>query len=204
MYEFVSKKIKTWLNKECLDIIHEIQDLLRNKITFDIKLVGSGSTNLVTINGNKFDLDYNLIIKHDYDNLINNNPEYLRNLFVEALNKVRDEFNIRSIRNSTSVITCLFDIDGMQISFDLAIVCEDDDRNLYKLVFDKKSNNFIWNKIANIEDMNGTLRDIKNNGDINEFRERYLQLKNIHLKRMEERDSFSVFLETINEFKNRY
>lgn len=202
MYTFVSKKNKKLMNKKCLDIIHVIQDLLRDEnLTFDIRLVGSGVTNLVTKNENKFDLDYNLIIKRDDNNLIDN-PEFLRNLFVNTLNEVKVDFNIKTIHNSTSVITCLFSNDNMDISFDIAIVFEDENEKFYKLVLDKDTNNYIWNETMSMDEINSYLIWIKDNEYINEFRERYLELKNMHLTRHERINSSSVFMETLNEFIN--
>lgn len=70
-YIFPPQKETTELNKWCLSIIHNVQRLLKDYFTFDIRLIGSGEKRLVTQNENEcFDLDYNLIIQRDKQDLI--------------------------------------------------------------------------------------------------------------------------------------
>ena len=71
MYEFVSKKEVSFARDEIEQVIHNVQDYLRENsiLTFQYNLVGSASNHrhLVTriINGNQgFDMDYNIIIQH--------------------------------------------------------------------------------------------------------------------------------------------
>lgn len=51
------------------EIIHDLQDELRPEgVTFQYKIIGSGSKNLVTrvVNGNSgFDFDYNFVVQKD-------------------------------------------------------------------------------------------------------------------------------------------
>lgn len=67
-YEYVCEKEWKPVKKEILEILHELQDEVRNKTTFDISFVGSVKYNLITreVNGNKgFDLDVQCLINND-------------------------------------------------------------------------------------------------------------------------------------------
>lgn len=205
MYRFVLLKHKKEINKNCLDFIHVIQKKLKDYFTFDIQLVGSGLTNLVTENGGEFDLDYNLIIKKVKENSIGSDPRKIREKLINEIDKAQKIYDfISTKKNSKSVIKCVLEIERWRISFDLAILIEWKD-NLYKLIFDKKQDKYIWNELPNLnkERLSSLFSKIKENNLINEFRERYLELKNKYLSNGEDRRSFSVFQEVINEFKNK-
>ena len=73
-YEYVSKKIAKPYREEFLDIIHEIQDLLRDRFTFKYKFVGSSSRNMITCDftTNKgFDFDVNLCVNDERKSTVN-------------------------------------------------------------------------------------------------------------------------------------
>ena len=44
------------------------------------------------------------------------------------------------------------------------------------------------------------IQAIKENGEWDNFKDRYLELKNMHLRRGDGVKSFSIFLEALNEF----
>ena len=54
------KELESW----CMDILHAVQEEVRDYFTFDIRLIGSGDKRLVTQNSDEsFDLDYNIILQ---------------------------------------------------------------------------------------------------------------------------------------------
>lgn len=68
MYKYVSKKEIIDIREYCEEIIKKIQkSQLKDFFTFSFYLIGSGKTNLITINGDNdtYDLDYNLILQKD-------------------------------------------------------------------------------------------------------------------------------------------
>ena len=104
-YSYVKQQIVTDQHNWCMKILNEVQDLLREYFTFDIRLIGSGDKRLVTQNGDEpFDLDYNLFIKRDKQDLIDD-PKKIKQLFRNAFKKVLTE-NLKPynhVEDSTSV-----------------------------------------------------------------------------------------------------
>ena len=206
-YKFAIQKEVTFLNQWCLDILHEVQEDIKDYFTFDIRLIGSGDKRLVTQNSDQsFDLDYNLILQKDKKDLINN-PQRIKDIFIKSFKyvlKQRDK-NYSHVCYSTSVITAKIIINKkMVFSFDVAIIVEGDDGYFYRLTNDKNSNHYIWNRVPSSKDYFEKFQWIKKQGYWKIFKDRYLELKNMHLKRGEDIKSFSIFLETLNEFVNNY
>lgn len=85
-------------------------------------------------------------------------------------------------------------------TFDVAVLVEDNSGCYHKLVFDRQSGRYFWNQIKGSIDFANKFKEIKDAGIWPNFKDRYLQLKNLYLQRGEEISSFSVFLETLNEF----
>ena len=203
-YKYALQKDVTELNKWCLDIIHNVQRYLKEYFTFDIRLVGSGEKRLVTIDSNGlFDLDYNLIIQRDKQDLIND-PKAIKNLFIQAfkleLNKAVKGFNY--VCDSKSVVKNEIVYDNrLQFKFDVAIMVKADNDSYYKLVNDKRSGNYIWNQIKDSKNYVERFLAIKHAGLFEQFKDRYLELKNIHSRRGDDVQSFSIFLETLNDFE---
>ena len=62
-FEYVSKKQAAPVKKELIEIIHAVQDTLRDEFTFRYDFVGSASRNMITqdVNSNiGFDFDINI------------------------------------------------------------------------------------------------------------------------------------------------
>lgn len=203
MYKFANKLEVKKLTKWCEDILHLVQNEVRDYFTFDIRLIGSGDKKLVTQNGDEaFDLDYNIILQRDKKNLLNN-PRQIKDIFISRFNKILQPeiSDYEYASDSTSVITLKLVQNGdLQFSFDVAILVENNDGVFYRLTNDKKSGRCIWNEVAHSRDYLEKFQQIKAQGDWEDFKERYLELKNYHLLKGDKRKSFSVFLETLNEF----
>ena len=203
MYHFANQNQVKDLNQWCLDILHEMQDEVQEYFTFDIRLIGSGDKRLVTQNSEEsFDLDYNIILQRDKKGLLDN-PKQIKDLFVSKFNKVLKE-NIDGYFHacdSTSVVTVkIIRNNTINFSFDVAIIVEGDDGYFYRLTNDKISNRYIWNRVKNSNNYFERFQRVKQCGKWMQFKKRYLELKNMHLSRQDEVKSFSVFLETLNEF----
>ncbi|MBU1094223.1 MAG: hypothetical protein KKH01_07155 [Firmicutes bacterium] len=202
MYKYVSKEERDSLAKACEDIILNVQKSVKEYFTFEYRLIGSGEKRLITRNGESgpFDLDFNFILKKDKKEL-SSFPEKIKNIFINAFNEVNPEFNFKFASNSTSVIASKLVLNGEQkFSFDVAIMIEGNNGNLYKLIFDKTSGRYLWNEVRKTKNYGVKFKRIKEEGYWEDFKERYLHNKNLHLTRNEETPSFSVFLETLNEY----
>ena len=203
MYKFANTKEVKLLTKWCEEILHAVQNDVREYFTFDIRLIGSGDKKLVTQNEDEsFDLDYNLIVQRDKKNLLNN-PKQIKDIFVSRFNKVLQPeiSDFKYASDSTSVITLKLVQNGeLHFSFDVAILVENNDGIFYRLTNDKKSGKYIWNEVPKSKDYLEKFQQIKEQGNWEDFKKRYLKLKNYHLQRQDKVKSFSVFLETLNEF----
>lgn len=88
----------------------------------------------------------------------------------------------------------------LEFSFDVAIMQENENGYLEKIIFDKKYNRYIWNQVKDSKDLNDKVLLVKQRLGWNAVRERYLKLKNDSLSNNDETKSFSIFIQVINEF----
>lgn len=202
-YRFANQSEVKELEAWCMEILHAVQDEVREYFTFDIRLIGSGDKRLVTQNGDEcFDLDYNIIMQKDKKGLLDN-PQQIKDIFVKRFKAVLEE-NVSGynyVSDSTSVITAkLIRNDKIEFSFDVAIIVEGDDGYFYRLTHDKRTNRYIWNQVANSKNYFAKFKAIKENGYWMEFKQRYLKNKDRHLSNQDGVKTFSIFLETLNEF----
>ena len=203
MYQYVTnKQYRNQLRETCESIIKNVQkSFLRNYFTFQFKLIGSGETKLITQNGEngEFDLDYNLILQKDKQDLISN-PKRIKDLFIQAFNDANKGLGFKPANNSTSVITSKLVLNNkLHFSFDVAIICEGNNGNFYKLIYDKNTGRYLWNELKSSRNYEEKISILKQEHIWTQVKELYLNKKNMYLRRNEERNSFSIFLETINE-----
>lgn len=145
-------------------------------------------------------MDYNFILKKDKQEL-SSYPEKIKNILINAFNEVNPELSFKYASNSTSVITSKLVLGGkLEFSFDVAIMIEGNNGNLYKLIYEKTSGRYLWNEVRKTKNYSAKFKRIKDEGYWEDFKVRYLHNKNLHLTRNEEIPSFSVFLETLNEY----
>lgn len=203
MYKYVSKKEIRDIREYCEEIIKKIQkSQLKDFFTFSFYLIGSGKTNLITINGDNdtYDLDYNLILQKDKADLFSK-PQKIKELFSKEFDKERNNFNIKKIENSSSVITLKFK--DKKANVDIAILRKNNNGNYSKIIYDKNNNRYIWNEIKCSKNYQDNINLIKQQMCWNEVRDRYLFKKNSYLKQSKNISSFSILLETINEVMQR-
>lgn len=199
MYKYVSKKEIRYIREYCEEIIKKIQkSKLKDFLTFSFYLIGSGKTNLITINGDNgtYDLDYNLILQKDKADLFSK-PQKIKELFSKEFDKERNNFNIKKIENSSSVITLKFK--DKKANVDIAILRKNNNGNYSKIIYDKNKNRYIWNEIKCSKNYQDNINSIKQKMCWNEVRDRYLFKKNSYLRQNKNISSFSILLETINE-----
>ena len=203
MYKYVSKKEIRDIREYCEEIIKKIQkSQLKDFLTFSFYLIGSSKTNLITINGDNgtYDLDYNLILQKDKADLFSK-PQKIKELFSKEFDKERNNFNIKKIENSSSVITLKFK--DKKANVDIAILRKNNNGNYSKIIYDKNKNRYIWNEIKCSKNYQDNINLIKQQMCWNEVRDRYLFKKNSYLRQNKNISSFSILLETINEVMQR-
>ncbi len=208
MYYYIEdKEVRTELRIACEEIILNVQkSFLRDYFTFEFKLIGSGETRLITQNGDtgEFDLDYNFILQKDKRGLISK-PQRIKELFIQAFNEVNPKLGFKPANNSKSVITSrLVRNNRLYFSFDVAILCEGNNGNYFKIIYDKQSGIYLWNEVKSSRGYQEKMAVLKQKGKWLEIKEVYLKKKNMYLRNHDERSSFSILLETLNELCDRY
>ena len=203
MYQFVTDKEELReLKNACETIIKNVQkSWLKEYFTFQFVLIGSGSKNLITKNGEngEYDLDYNFILQKDKQGLANN-PKKIKELFIQAFNEANPGLGFKPAENSTSVITSkLVYEQRLYFSFDVAILCEGNNGNYLKIRRNKQNNQYYWNEEKHSRNYQSKIKAIKDAGKWNQLRDRYLELKKMYLSRQEDIASFSVLIQAINE-----
>ena len=203
MYQFVTDKSQLQeLRKACETIIKNVQkSWLKDYFTFQFVLIGSGSNNLITQNGEsgEYDLDYNFILQKDKKGLANN-PKKIKELFIQAFNEANPGLGFEPAENSTSVITSKLVFEHrLYFSFDVAILCEGNNGNYLKIRRNKQNNQYYWNEEKKSCNYQAKIKAIKDAGEWKQLRDKYLQLKNMYLSRQEDIASFSVLIQAINE-----
>lgn len=199
MFEYIQdKSLRTELREIAEEIILDVQKEVKEFFTFSFKLIGSGESKLMMINGNDntIDLDYNLVIQRDKKNMISN-PRKIKLIFMDAFRKVSNQLRLN---DKTNVIKCKYGtIGNYYFSVDIAILIECNDGYQYKLINDKNTNNYIWNKVPYSKDFEEKYAIVKKEGGFEEVKRRYKEKKNKSLKKKDEKHSFSLLAEAVNE-----
>lgn len=187
----------------CSDMMNQLkQHLLNEGWDADFDLIGSGAKGLVTrIDGQGFDLDYNLVINDpcdDFDGLKFKN-QVMQFLNEIKSNKFHDSF--KNCEDSKSVITSKFVVEGeLKFHFDVAILAKNKNADFCKLIHDKGKGSYSWEQIPDSRVVYAKFDTLKRDGHFQDIRDTYLVKKNMYLTRNDsEHPSFVVFVETVNE-----
>ena len=211
-FEYVSKnsKIVKSAYRNLIEIIKLAQDELRNEFTFQYRIVGSYSRNMMTYDpkSNKgFDFDVNI-----YPNIEKNrfSAKAIKTKLIKAINKHAKDFGYSHAEDSTRVITIkVKDTENSKIkhSVDFAIVNDYTDDEGYDhqkyIRFNKKSNQYEWQEQdGGFYEIDDKIEWIKDEDLWNELREIYLFRKNNNNDK--NKHSRSLFAEAVNNICNEY
>lgn len=210
MYDYVSKKEYKSCSKNLWPLIRKVQMKLKSKMTINPLLIGSTKYRLVTRNSenNPFDFDFNFVVRcHDKSE----DPKDIRESIFNSLQEIlkNDKYFEMPLNGSKTIKIQHKRGDKIYFQIEIAICIEKGTTTqVVKLM--KKENPklgespylYTWNKEDEIATkLKRDFTIIRKNGKWLEFKKRYLELKNMHLKMGEKRKSISVYMETINEFK---
>lgn len=183
-------------------MLHKMQaDLRRSKVTMDIRLVGSGKYNCVTMDSNQsWDLDYDLII-HKVPNELAKSFGKLKDKIRLSLDGAKNSGNYFNGykasygKNSTVPITYLLTKGRQCISFDVAIIINDGSSS--RLVNDKPKGQYICNQPRTSSFSDKDIKFIRCNGKNEKLRAVYLAKKNDKCNR--QHSSSELFSQAVNE-----
>ena len=200
-FVYVTKASAKPVKNELIQIIHEVQDIVRDEFTFNFRPVGSSSRNMITYDRKSnigFDFDFDLAINDDDENYT---PAQIRHIMKNVIDQVAPRYGYNHCEDSTRVLTIKkVNTFTCQIlhSCDFALVYNCDDGRQQYIRFNKKNNNYTWEyQGKGFKNLDNKISWLKSNGYWGELQDYYLVKKN--LNNNPNKHSRSIFAESINE-----
>lgn len=206
-YRYATKKELKPAKADLEEIIHLVQDEVRDYFTFSYYYVGSSSNsrNLVTYDPTTnvgFDFDVNLHVNDDEQNY---SPEEIRCIIKNALDNNAREYGYSYCEDSTSVLTIkVIDSENSRIkhSCDFAIVFDGSKGQQY-IRYNKQQDTYTWEyRPKGFKHLEERADWLKKNKYWDEVRDLYLHKKNSNTN--PDKHSRSLYAETINALYNKY
>lgn len=211
-FQYISKHDEKVVSayKNLIKILMNVQNEVRDKFTFQYKIVGSYSRNMITYDSKSnigFDLDVNIYPNDDFNEY---SPQEIKTTLIKTFRKYLKKYKYSKLENSTRVITIkVNDTKNSKIihSIDFAIVHDYEDEEGYQcqeyIRFNKKHNSYTWEE----QDDGFYMLDektewIKDEDLWQELREMYLKRKNSNNDI--NKKSRSLFAESVNNICNEY
>ena len=199
-FVYVTKKSTQPVKNELIQIIQEVQDIVRPYFTFQPKPVGSSSINMITYDRKSnigFDFDFDLSINDDE----NYSPEEIRNIMRNAIDGVAPKYGYKHCEDSTRVLTIKkVNTSTSQIihSCDFALVYNCKDGRQQYIRFNKKNGNYTWEfQGKGFKNLDNKIAWLKQNGYWGELQDYYIDKKNSNDN--PDKHSRSILAESINE-----
>lgn len=153
-FRYISKndlKVKQ-AYQNLLEILYQVQDLVRDKFTFKFTPVGSYSRNMITYDANSnigFDFDFNIEVNDGEEDYT---PRQIKDTLRDALNQVARNYGYSYAEDSTRVITIkVIDHSSSRIvySCDFAVIYNYSERGMplqQYIHFNKGTQTYLWCK----------------------------------------------------------
>lgn len=209
-FKYVTKAEARKVREKLENLVHEVQDEVRDNFTLQYYFIGSSARNMITYDPETnigFDFDVNLEVNDNEEQYL---AEKIRKTLERAFQKVYGKYGYTHFENSKRVFTIkLYDSQKKKIihSCDIAIVNnfidEEGIAGQEYIALDKKSNSYSWqqqSKGFNLKEKENWLRQQPEAW--NAVRERYLKKKNQNQNT--HKHSRSLYTETINEICKQY
>ena len=204
-FEYVSKKEAAPYKAELIEILHQVQDYVRDDFTFQFTFIGSSSRNMITYDPTTnigFDFDVNITVNDDDEDY---SPEEIRTILHNAFSRFMTAYGYNKCEQSTRVISIkVVDQWSSRVirSCDFAVVYEGRNGQQY-MRFNKERNYFSWEfQTQPYKELEFRADYLKENGHWNEVLEVYLDKKNNNYN--PDKHSRSLYAETINECFRRH
>ena len=202
-FEYVSKAKWKPIKKELVELIHYVQDEIREDFTFRYDFVGSSKRNMIT-----YDTKSNIGFDFDVDIEVNDDDESysakeikqkLMNAFNRSRYRLKTYYN--SCEDSTRVFTIkMIDHQKSRVihSCDFAIVYNCSDGSQQYIRHNKSQNNYFWSEqTKRFSDLTRLEKAIKKHGLWNKVKDLYIDKKNKNTNIYKK--SRSLYAETIHE-----
>ncbi len=207
-YKYLTRNNAKPYRKEFQKIILDVQNLIRDKFTFQFKFIGSSAKNMITFDSTTnigFDFDINIEINDPNEDY---SASEIRQILINALNQVILQRGFNYVENNTRVLT-IKKIDllrsKIQYSCDIAIVNNYIDKNGQPhqeyIRYNKSHNSYTWEEQPSPYNLEQKISKIKKYNRWNEVFELYIDKKNYNTNK--NKKSRSLFAETIKEIYDR-
>ena len=204
-FVYVTKASARPVKNELIQIIHEVQDIVRPYFTFQFRPVGSCSMNMITYDRKSnigFDFDFDLEINDDEENY---SPDEIRHIMKNAIDQVAPRYGYKHCEDSTRVLTIkkvnTFTCRILH-SCDFAIVYNCGNGRKQYIRFNKKNKNYTWEYqgkgFKNLEQKITWLKCNDHWGDLQNY---YIEKKNYNDN--PNKHSRSIFAESVNEMYHK-
>lgn len=200
-FVYVTKRSAQPVKNELIQIIQEVQDIVRPYFTFQPKPVGSSNINMITYDRKSnigFDFDFDLAINDDDENY---SAEEIRNIMRNAIDRVAPKYGYKHCEDSTKVLTIkkvntFTSIIEHSCDFALVYNCRDGRKQYIR--FNKKNGNYTWEfQGQGFKNLNHKIAWLKHNKLWGELQNYYIYKKNYNNN--PDKHSRSILAESINE-----
>lgn len=198
---YVTKAQAKPVRDELYQIIHEVQDIVRDCFTFQRKPVGSSSRNMITYDSKSnigFDFDFDFEI-NDYNE--DYSPEEIRHIIKNAIDKVAPRYGYKYCEDSTRVLTIKkvnTYTSNILHSCDFALVRSCDNGRQQYIRFNKLNQNYTWEyQGKGFKNLDNKIKWLKHNGYWGDLLDYYIDKKNRNNN--PHKHSRSIFAESVNE-----
>lgn len=199
-FVYVTKASASPVKNELIQIIYEVQEIVRPNFTFQFRPVGSSSRNMITYDRKSnigFDFDFDLEIHDDEEYY----PKEIRHILKNAIDQVAPKYGYKHCEDSTRVLTIKkVNTFTSQIlhSCDFAIVRDCGDGIQQYIRFNKDHNNYTWEyQGKDFKNLENKITWLKTNGYWGELQEHYIDKKNFNNN--PQKHSRSILAESVNE-----
>lgn len=200
-FVYVTRASAQPVKNELIQIIHEVQDIVRPHFTFQFKTVGSSSMNMITFDRKSnigFDFDFNFEIN---DNEENYSAAEIRHIIKNAIDQVAPRYGYKRCEDLTRVLKIkkvnTF-TSRILHSSDFAIVYNCGNGRQRYIRFNKKNNNYTWEyQGKGFKNLEKRITWLKQNGYWGELQDYYLDKKNNNNN--PDKHSRSILAESVNE-----
>lgn len=205
-FEYVPNHEWQPIRDELFEIIHRLQDEVRDNFTFQYHFVGSSKRKMITRDRNSntgFDFDVNIEVNDPDENY---SAEEIRNILRKGLDRVTNPygysiFGYDYTEDSTRVLTIkVKDKINSRIlhSCDFCIIYECSDGRQQYIRYNKKQNSYSWEyQPKGYMELPAKIEWVKEQGLWQQVRKYYLYKKNINDN--PNKHSRTIFAETIHE-----
>ena len=209
-FEYVPETQTKPVKKELLEIIHAVQDLLRDKFTFRFDFIGSSARNMITqdVRSNiGFDFDVNIEVNDPEENY---SADELRRLIRNALDRVAPRYGYSFAEDSTRVLTIKKKntfLSRIEHSCDFAIVNNyTDEGGIHRqeyIRYNKQARRYVWEiQPAGYRQLIEKAEWLRHHGYWDEVKSLYLDKKNCNTD--PSKRSRALYAETVNEIGMKY